>query len=124
MNSMTLIPGLHGTALHQLSVALYQRHHDDGNGTCAECGYQVPCPARRHAMIVIIAAGDRPDRYHGQSSPRLASQQTGAADWRAERAEEHPFIDESSADRTGYRFGGRNRTIDTDDAGFLYDRYL
>lgn len=75
-------------------------------------------------MIVIIAAGDRPDRYNGQPSPGPVSQHSGVADWRTGRAEELPFIDESSDDRMGYRFGGRTRSINPDDAGFKYDRYL
>ena len=124
VNSSTLIPGLHGSAMHEMSILLYRRHHDGGNGMCAECDYRSPCPARRHAMIVIMAAGDRPDQYNAKPSTGPVPLQSGAADWTTERAEEIPFIDESSADRTGYRFGGRNRTVSPDDAGYLYDRYL
>jgi len=104
VESVKLIPGLHGTATHELSVLLYRRHHDAGNGMCAQCGSRVPCQTRRHAMIVIIAAGDRPDRHNAQPA--------------------YSPIDESSADRTGYRVGGRGRAVDPNDAGYSYDRHI
>ena len=61
----TPIPGLRGTATHELAVVIYQGHDDDGSGFCAECGDRAPCASRRHAASVIRAAGEDPLWYDG-----------------------------------------------------------
>jgi hypothetical protein len=69
-----LIVGLSGTATHQLGVVVYRAHHDDGTGCCVRCARRDPCPARRNAAELIVAAGDDPRRYHDPPNPAVAGQ--------------------------------------------------
>src|SRR3989442_1086923 len=59
---------LPGGSVHRTSVELYQRHVDQGDGRCAACGLPTPCSARRHAAVVIRAAGEDP-RWHDERLP-------------------------------------------------------
>ena len=58
-----VIAGLHGSITHHLAVEAYQRHQDNGGGTCVWCGRKAPCIARLHASAVIDAAGEYPGQY-------------------------------------------------------------
>jgi hypothetical protein len=116
----TPIPGLRGSLTHRISAELYRRHHDDGNGWCDTCGGRTPCPVRRYAASVIIAAGEDPGTYD-------IPQQGGAAPKNASiRGTEEPSSPPPAASALalrnyiGYHLGGRNRPVDCD--GFAYDR--
>jgi hypothetical protein len=58
-----VIPGLAGTATHDLGIVVYQAHYNTGNGFCAQCGKRHSCPSWRGAVEIIAAAGDDPRRY-------------------------------------------------------------
>ncbi len=92
------IPGLRESLTFAVAVSVYQRHPGTGTGVCAGCGQRAPCPARRNAASVIVAAGDDPRRYDAGAPGEPASP---------------PY--------TGYRVGGRSRRVD-EDIGYFYDR--
>jgi hypothetical protein len=58
-----LILSLPGSDLHRTAIDLYRRHQDYGDGWCSICGERSPCTARRHAVVVIRAAGEDHRRY-------------------------------------------------------------
>jgi hypothetical protein len=95
----TLIPGLSGTATHQLGILVYQAHRGNGDGVCGRCGRRHPCPRRRGAAQLIASAGEDPHRY--DQTPRPARPT-------------HPGWD-------GFQVGGRGRPP-LDSAGYRYDR--
>jgi len=102
-----VIPGLQGSLTHRLSTEVYQRHHDIGTGICAVCGQRTPCPARRHAASVILAAGEDPRRYDAQPY-----QGGGGQEW--------PHTGGDSLPYSGYRVTGRARPPGSE--GFFYER--
>jgi hypothetical protein len=98
----TLIPGLSGTATHQLSILVYRAHRGNGDGICGRCRRRHPCPRRRAAAELIAAAGDDPRRYD-QTPPDTCAHPT------------HPGWD-------GYQVGGQGRRP-LHCAGYQYDRH-
>src|SRR6266536_2104725 len=115
-----LIPGLRGSLTHRMSAELYQRHHDAGNGACRTCGYRTPCPPRRHAISVIVAAGEDPLSYDARSPNGV----TPAGDTPHGGEEHRPHRPATTTAtlraHTGYHLGGRGRPGTSD--GFVYDR--
>jgi hypothetical protein len=107
-----LIPGLRGSITHRMSTELYQRHRDTGNGTCCACGYRTPCPARRHAMAVIYAAGENPVEYDTRRPDIATSPGNGR------RQPEKRAV--ATLNYTGYHLGGRGRNVNWD--GLFYER--
>jgi hypothetical protein len=63
--TLRIISTLGGSPTHQLGVTVYRAHYDTGNGSCARCSCQHPCPCRLRAADLIAAAGDNPRRYDG-----------------------------------------------------------
>lgn len=114
----TVIEGLHGSPTYDLSVMVYRRHEDAGNGFCARCGLRVPCPASRHAAAVIVAAGDDPRRHHA-AGPSLAAPagpvRAGPAGWLPEEQAT------GALNYVGYHIGGRSRPS-LDSPGYDYQR--
>ncbi len=94
---ITVIPGLRQSPVYQVSADLYRRHHDAGHPRCTCCGQPTPCPARRHAATVLLAAGDDPHRHDRHGQP-----------------------DTSSSGYVGYALGGRGNRLPPE--GFAYDR--
>ena len=114
-----------GSNLHRANVELYQRHHQlsDGSGRCATCGDRTPCPARRHAALVIRDAGEDPRWYDGQlpSSQRpasLASAPTGTWQPAPLPVAHHLTLDTPGV--TGYALGGHGRRAEV--PYFEYER--
>jgi len=93
----TAIPTLQGSPLHELGIALYQRHRSDPAGVCARCQCRSPCPPRCRAASVIEAAGDVPGRYDA----RMPTESTRAG---------HPAdVQILSASAVGYPVGNADR---------------
>jgi len=115
-----LIPGLRGSLTHRTSAELYQRHHDVGSGACTTCGNPTPCPARRHATSVIVAAGEDPRSYDARVSHGVSP--AGDTPHREEghRQRQPELNAENSPTHTGYHLGGRGRPASPE--GFFYDR--
>jgi hypothetical protein len=44
------------SVLASTAAELMTRHHADGSGHCSACGWPSPCPAARHADLVLAAA--------------------------------------------------------------------
>jgi hypothetical protein len=113
------IPGLGGSPTHRLSVEVYQRHHDAGNGVCVVCGYRTPCLARRHAASIILAAGEDPRWYDAGSlpgTPRPADTPRPGGGYQRDQ----PEASGEAPPYSGYRLGGRGQPLDS--KGFFYDR--
>ena len=102
----SVIPGLWGTAMFELSVIVYDRHRDAGGGSCVACGHRVPCPARRSAAAVVFAAGDAPHSDEVSGTARLLSPSN-------HQSEQIPA-------EVGFAVTGRNRILPS--AGFSYER--
>jgi hypothetical protein len=114
-----VIPGLQGSPTHRLSAEVYQRHHDIGTGICAVCGQRTPCPARRHAALVILAAGEDPRWYDArpyQDAPIPAD----VSDPGKVPGQERPQGGSESLPYGGYPVTGRARPPGSE--GFLYER--
>jgi hypothetical protein len=117
---LTLIPGLRGSLTHQISADLYQNHRDTGLGRCACCARPAPCPARQHAISVLVAAGDDPHRYDSRA-PRPADVDACCAEDDGPPHHERPELDQlEQPGYGGYALGGRGRHLS--DAGFTYER--
>lgn len=102
-----LIPGMRGSLTHRMSAELYQRHHDAGQGLCTACGQHTPCPARRHAQRVIVAAGDDPRAYDARPAVARDNEQ------RYETHRQDPQLDGRALfTYTGYHLTGRARALD------------
>jgi len=114
----SVIPGLRGSPTHRLSAEVYQRHHDVGTSTCAVCRQRTPCPARRHAAWVILAAGEDPRRYDARPHQGPPSP-TAAPGLDEMRGQERPHPGESLP-YAGYRVTGRARPLGSE--GFFYER--
>lgn len=116
----TPIPGLRGSLTHQISAELYRRHHDGGNGWCDTCGGRTPCPVRRYAASVIIAAGEDP-RSYDMLRPGGAAPTNGTIRGTEEQSSPPPATSALTLPNyIGYHLGGRNRPVVSD--GFAYDR--
>jgi hypothetical protein len=115
---LTPIPGLRDTLVCRTASETYQRHRDAGNGACRACGEPMPCPSRRHATSVIVAAGEHPDPGRTQQLPVAGDLPQPAP----RRAEPQPELSAPAATPayTGYRLGGRGRPGSPD--GYFYDR--
>jgi hypothetical protein len=92
-----IIPGLRGSPLHQMCVALYQRHRDDDAGACTRCAGRSPCPPRCRAASVIEAAGEAPGCYDASAASRELA--IGLPD----------DVQVLSANAVGYRVGNADR---------------
>jgi hypothetical protein len=95
--------------MHQLAVEVYLRHHDAGSGACAECTGRVPCPARRHAALVISTAGEDPRWYDMQA---LAGQRGAAKGHRPDQPTQDWRGSAVHGGVEGYAVGGRGRRAD------------
>jgi hypothetical protein len=110
---MTVIPGLRDSLTYQVSAELYQRHRDAGNGACAACGDSAPCPSRRHATSVIVAAGEDPRFYDVPAVPVAGDPQPAQG-----QREDRPEL--AAPTYTGYQLGGRGHRASPQ--GYFHDR--
>ena len=67
---ITEIPGMRGSAVHELSVVIHKRHVDAGQGRCDCCGLDMPCPARQNSALVRAAAGEGSRGYERTNDSR------------------------------------------------------
>jgi hypothetical protein len=108
----TLISSLPGSVTHQLGVEVYLRHDDAGTSTCALCGHQTPCPARRHAMSVIAAAGEDPRQYDPRASASSGRNAGSRPVEDGQRFEQMARDGGLPTNITGYALGGVGRRAD------------
>jgi len=95
------ITTLPGSDLYRTAVALYQRHRvSGGDTTCGVCGQPAPCPARRHAALVIRETGEDP-RWYDEQLVRQHQVPT---------AHQHPSLNTPGV--TGFAVGGYGRRAD------------
>jgi len=98
------IPGLAGSATHELGIEIYQAHQAVGNGTCAQCGRPHPCRSWRGAAELIAAAGEDPRRYNPRYVPTSHPQ---AEPWHAAEPSATTILPIGPAEQTpDYRNNG------------------
>ena len=104
------IPGLYGSPTHELAVLQYRRHVGIRSGLCAFCGGAAPCIARRNAGVVIVAAGDDPQRFDDiEPIPDPG--------WNRPTAQQKPI-----PDHEGFHVARRNPQHDPGAERYPYDR--
>jgi hypothetical protein len=113
------ILGLRYSLTYRTSVELYQRHDDAGSGACTTCGNPAPCPARRHATSVIVAAGEDPRSYNARPSHDVPATGDSHREEGTDSTSRSP-TPRSYPPHTGYHLGGRGRPANPE--GFFYDR--
>lgn len=101
-----VIPGLRDTPTHRLALLVYRRHADLGNGMCLRCGHGAPCPAQRHAVAVLLAAGVGTRRGIARPAANPAPTEDGSRT--------------ATLTYCGYAIDGRGRRLDP--RGFQYTR--
>ncbi len=113
-----LIVGLRGSSTHRLSVEVYLLHRDAGEGVCGRCGHRVPCPACRHAVTVIEAAGEDPRLYDKQSAVGTADVPAAPDGVQHSRPDRRMVGEGVSGEVIGFHLGGVGRRADVPYFGY------
>lgn len=116
------IPGLRESTMFEVAASLFRRHRDSGTGVCAQCTQRAPCPARRHAALVISAAGVDPRQLDHVSAalPAVGDEPRRETAASAASTPSAAPADHSIRSHDGFSITGRGRALHEE--GYEYQR--